>query len=97
MHYSSSDSLDFRVSTAVFKNNIGASYSVELMQMMNILLPLKFQERVKCIDEAMRKRSLLIKLKPAKKRRIELKEKRKQREDVALAKEGDTYEIEVQL
>ena len=32
-----------------------------------------------------------------KKRRIELKEKRKQREDVALLKEGDTYESGVQL
>ena len=66
-HYSSSDSLDFRVSTAMCKKDIGASYSVELMQMMNIPLPLKFQERVKCIDEGMRKRSLSTKLKPAKK------------------------------
>ena len=96
-HYNSSDSLDFRVSTAVCKKNIGTSYSVELMQMMNIPLLLKFQERVKCIDEAMRKRSLSIKLKPAKKRRIELKEKRKQREDVTLVKEGDTFESGVQL
>ena len=78
------------------KKNIGASYSVELMQTMNIPLPLKFQERVKCINEAMRKRSLSTKLKPAKKRRIELKQKQKQR-DVALVKEGDTYESGVQL
>ena len=96
-HYSSSDSLDLQVSTAVCKKNIRASYSVELMQMMNIPSPLKFQERIKCIDEKMTKRSLSTKLKPTKKRRIELKEKRKLREDVILLKEGDTYESGVQL
>ena len=96
-HYSSSDSLEFRVSTAVCKKNLGSNYCVKLMEKLKVPVNRQLQERSEKIDNITKKRSLAVNMKPAKRRRLQLKQKRKKREDVEYLKEGDTYESGIQL
>ena len=88
-HYCSSDSLDLRVSAAVCKKNLGSNYCVKLMEKLKVPVNRQLQERFEKIANIAKKRSLAVNMKPAKRRRLQLKQKRKKREDPAEDVDGE--------
>ena len=67
------------------------------MEKLKVPVNRQLQERSEKIANIAKKRSLAVNMKPAKRRRLQLKQKRKKREDVEYLKEGDTYESGIQL
>ena len=96
-HYSASESLDFRVGTAVCKKNLGPKYSLHVLKQMNLPVTSFMDSKLEAASETERKRKLTVSSKEFKKRRLMLKEKRRSSNELNQLQEGDTYASGIEL
>ena len=97
IHYSSSESLDFRISCAAAQNSRGRSYMCDVFREMELSPSRIHEKRAAQQDKTHNSRKLKASLKESKIRHVELRELRGKKLKEVETKEGTTYRTGVDL